>query len=258
MHPILFHIGTWPVYTYGVMCATGLTVGYFIMAHWASQEGVEEDDYLNLFIILLLTSIGGARLIFALTYPEFFTKDWTDVFRLWKGGLTIMGGGFITLIAFFAYCRWYKLKTGLILDIFFGAFPVGIFFGRIGCFAFGCCYGRPTDLPWAISFPTARPIVPRHPTQIYSSLIMIVIFLIILWYRRRPHVDGMVTVVFMYLYCLYRIPMEWLRADVALENNWGLTNSQAWCVVLFVLTFLSHLYLRKLPPDRPKEAVESS
>ena len=169
-----------------------------------------------------------------------------------------MGGGFITLIAFFAYCRFYKLKTGLILDIFFGAFPIGIFFGRIGCFAFGCCYGRPTDLPWAVSFPTARPIVPRHPTQIYSSLIMIVIFLIILWYRRRPHVDGMVTVVFIYLYCLYRIPMEWLRADVALENNWGLTNSQAWCVVLFILTFLTHLYLRKLPPDRPKEAVENS
>jgi len=251
MHPILFHIGSWPVYTYGVMCALGLTVGYFIMAHWATQEGVDEDDYLNLFIILLVTSIGGARLAFVLTYPAYFA-DWTDAFRLWKGGLTIMGGGILTLAAFAVYCRWYRLKTGLILDLFVATFPVGIFFGRIGCFAFGCCYGAPTHLPWGVAFPTAQPCVPRHPTQLYTSAIMVVIFLVVLWYRNRPHVDGMVTVVFIYCYCAYRIPMELLRADTAQENAFaGLTNAQLWCLVILVLTALVHWRLLRLPPDRP-------
>ena len=256
MHPILFQIGNWPVYTYGVMCALGLSFGYFLMSRWAEREGVDEDDYLNLFIILMFTSIGGARLVFALTYPSYFQEDWTDIFRLWKGGLTIMGGGFLSLIGFVIYCKVYELKTGLILDLFFGAFPVGIFFGRIGCFCFGCCYGKPTELPWGVVFPKLRPAIARHPTQLYACLAMVIIFLVILWYRKHPHVDGMVTVVFLYLYCIYRIPIESLRGDVVKEDVWGLSNSQAWCMIVLLGSFLFHLYLRRFPPDRPLEKKE--
>jgi len=240
------------------MCAIGLGVGYFIVSARAARENVSEDDILNLFILLLFSSIIGARLTFAASYPLYFQKDWTDIFRLWKGGLTIMGGGVTTLFVFTAYCKYYRLNTGLLLDLFFGAFPAGIFFGRLGCFGFGCCYGKACDLPWAVTFPNLTPHVPRHPTQIYSALTMVVIFLVLRWYRNRPHPDGGETIKFIYLYSVYRFFMEMIRADVAKEHYiFSLTLAQSMIIVTVVIAIaIDVFYLSKQPKIRPSSSVQ--
>ncbi len=254
MYPIIGHIGSLTIYTYGLMYALGLSFGFYFVNRWAKESGFDEDDVLNLFIILILTTVGGARLTYVLSYPEHFA-DWTDAFRLWKGGLTIMGGGFLTIACFIGYCRYYKLNMGLAFDLFYGAFPVGIFFGRLGCFGYGCCYGTASSLPWAVTFPKVIPAIPRHPTQLYTSIIMVFIFLAILWYRRRPHVDGMITIFFVYLYCLYRFLIEFIRADTANEHYlFGLTQAQSFSIMSVLIALSIQMIWLRQKPEKKEES----
>ena len=259
MYPLIGHIWGVPIYTYGLMCAIGLAVGYFVVQARAKREGVSEDDILNLFILLIIVSIAGARLTYVLSYPERL-RDWTDIFRLWRGGLTIMGGGIAIFFTFIAYGKYYKLSPGLLLDLFFGAIPIGIVFGRLGCFGYGCCYGKACSLPWAVTFPNVTPMVPRHPTQLYSSACMIIIFLILRWLREKPHPDGRETVHYTYCYGTYRFFMEMLRDDVSSEHYlFSLTLAQSMVIGTVLIAFLiDHFYLSKQPKLRPSKADETN
>jgi len=255
MHPVLFHIGPFPVYTYGVMVSLGFIVGYYLLLYWADQEGVPERNIVDLFLILVAASMVGARATFVLTYPEHFRHDWLEAFRVWKGGLTILGGALLAFVVFLLYCRRHRLNTLLVFDLFSPCIALGLVIGRLGCLGYGCCYGRPTTLPWGLVFPNTDPLtppVPRHPTQIYTSLCMVVIFLVLRWFRSRPHVDGTVTVLFVYCYSLYRMAIETLREDVANERYlFGLTLAQSCCIVAsFVATAFWAVRLRGRPDDR--------
>lgn len=259
MFPVLFRIGPVPVYTYGFMVSMGFVLGYFLLTHYWAEEGLDEDDAVNLYLILVVGSIVGARLTYVLSYPQFFGDPW-DIVRIWKGGLTIMGGAFLSFLMFVAYCRRNSLKTALILDLFSPCIFLGLIVGRLGCFGYGCCFGKPTELPWGLIFAGTDPLnppVPRHPTQIYTSLIMVVLFLLIRAYRNRPHPDGMVAVVFVYLYSLYRFVIEFIRDDVSSEHYlFGLTLAQSMSIVAVAVALVIHLgVLRHRPPDRPLPKV---
>ena len=262
MLPILFHIGPWPVYTYGVMVSLGFIVGYYVLLDWAEEEGVDEKYIVDLFLILVGASMVGARITYVITYPQHFYYDWLDIFRVWKGGLTILGGALLALVLFGLYCWRHRLPTLLVLDLFSPCIALGLIIGRWGCVGYGCCYGRPTDLPWGLTFPNTDPLmeaVPRHPTQIYTSLCMVVIFLCLRWYRRRPHTDGMVTVAFIYLYSIYRLFIETLREDVATESYiFGLTFAQSCCLVASLGGFLTWFFWLRHRPYSRGEGVTPS
>ena len=217
MYPVLFHIGSWPIYTYGAMVSVGFILGYQFLLKWAEEKGVSELDISNLFLILVVTSMLGARITYVLSYPEHFEGDWLRVFKVWEGGLTILGGAFFGFISMVSYCWYKKLNTPLIFDLFSPALALGVVFGRLGCLGNGCCFGVPSDLPWALTFPNTDPFsppVPRHPTQSYSSIAMLLVFLILRWYRKRDHTNGMVTVLLVFLYSIYRSMVEIFREDV--------------------------------------------
>jgi len=245
MYPILFHLGPIPVYTYGVMVSLGFILGYQLLIKWAKQEGVSELAISDLFLILVVTSMTGARITYILSYPEHFRHDWTSVFRVWEGGLTILGGAVLAFICFYLYCRKKNLDIALVLDLFSPAIAFGLIFGRLGCLGFGCCYGIPTDLPWGLTFPNTDmliPPVPRHPTQIYTSLCMIVIFLLLRWFRKKEHVNGTVSIVFLLVYTVYRFIIEMFRQDVASEHYlFGLTLAQSMSLVASVAALVYYL-----------------
>ena len=250
MLPVLFHIGPWPVYTYGVMVSMGFIIGYYLLLYWSQLEGVAEKYIVDLFLILVLASMIGARITFVLTYPRYFIDDYWEVFRVWNGGLTILGGAFLAFVLFLLYCWRHRLNTLLILDLFSPCIALGLVVGRLGCLGYGCCYGKPSGLPWALVFPNTDPLnppVPRHPTQLYTSICMLFIFLILRWFRKKAHRDGSVTVLFVLLYTIYRVFIETLRADVAQESYlFGMTLAQSSSLIASFFALLFYfLYLRR-------------
>jgi len=239
MLPVLFRIGNWPVYTYGVMISLGFLVGYYVLSYFARQDSIDEDHVINMLLIQVIGGTIGARLAFVITYPQFFQRDWIDVFRVWKGGLTVLGGAAVVFVCWAIYLWRYKVDAARILDIFGLACPIGMAIGRLGCLGYGCCYGRPTDLPWGLVFANTDPLnppVPRHPTQLYSSIALLLIFFVVLWYRKRAHAKGAIAALFVSLYCLYRFLVEFIREDVALESYlFGLTLAQSCCIIMMLV-----------------------
>ncbi|MBW1893770.1 MAG: prolipoprotein diacylglyceryl transferase [Deltaproteobacteria bacterium] len=218
MHPILLKIGSFTIYTYGFLIATGIMLSLFVARKEAKRVGIDPDKITDLCFYLVISGVIGSRVFYVATNPEMFADDFFEIFRLWNGGLVFYGafiGAFITGIV-------YVKKTGLQLwktaDICAPAVAIGHVLGRLGCFSAGCCYGKVCDLPWAVTFTDphtlARPIgVALHPTQLYASGSNLIIFLILTFIRRRMKFDGQLFWIYVVLYGITRSTIEFFRAD---------------------------------------------
>jgi phosphatidylglycerol:prolipoprotein diacylglycerol transferase len=165
------------------------------------------------------------------------------------------GGFALALIVASAYVRRMKLPTWATLDVLAPGVAIGQAIGRLGCLCAGCCYGRQCSLPWAVTFRDAwaarhlgTPIdVPLHPTQLYESLTMLVIFLILIWMAPHKRFHGQVAAFYAGAYAVGRFVIEFFRGDAA--RGWALGNwlstSQAIAIVVFVLVLILLPYLWK-------------
>jgi len=110
---------------------------------------------------------------------------------------------------------WKKVKFWSIMDLAGLCLPLGLAFGRVGCFLNGCCYGKPTTLPWGITFPTVAPLVARHPTQLYELVLDLGLFAFLWWKRDSFSRDGTAFWLFALGYGSIRFFMEFLRDHTA-------------------------------------------
>jgi phosphatidylglycerol:prolipoprotein diacylglycerol transferase len=179
MYPRLLHFGNFSLYTYGVLVALALVVGLIITTRLAKRSGLDPDDTWNLGIYTVLCALLGAKVFLLVTEWNYFKVHPRDIFSfstlqsggVWFGG--IIGG---LLMAFF-YMRRRHMPALKTCDVFAPGLALGHSIGRLGCFAAGCCYGKPTDLPWGVTFnnPLAYELVKTplgvhlHPTQLYES-----------------------------------------------------------------------------------------
>src|SRR5262249_5517470 len=156
----------------------------------------------------LVAGIAGARLLFVLLQWSYFREHPGHIARIWEGGLSFQGGLAAALVAGYIYCRRRGLSFLQMGDILAPGVALGYSIGRIGCFLNGCCYGAPTNLPWACQFrdpPITGPLTPpSHPTQIYASLLNLGIFALLLMIWRRQRVAGQVLWSYLLLYAVYR------------------------------------------------------
>jgi len=116
------------------------------------------------------------------------------------------------------YIRRHRLPWRLTLDALAVGMPLGQFFGRIGCFMAGCCYGSPSNLPWAVTFTnpqTLCPIrVPVHPAQLYEAFLALIVFGIIYRLRTRKSFDGQLLLAYFALAGLVRFVVEFFRSPL--------------------------------------------
>jgi len=245
MFPQLFHLGRFPVPTYGVMAAVGLLAGLYVVVRLARREGLDPDQAWNLGLIAILSALIGAKIWFAAGHWEYYAQDPRRFFtlELLQAGGVFYGGLLAALIA----CVWYMrvtrmpvLKTG---DVFAPGIALGHAFGRLGCFAAGCCYGRPTDAPWAVTFtnPLAAQVVGTplnihlHPTQIYESLVEFTNFFLLLWLLRHKKADGQVLGAYLFLYGLSRYFIDFFRGDLRATVFGGfMTATQLFSILLVI------------------------
>lgn len=250
MHPILFKIGTLSIYTYGFFIAVSFIVGILLAKYEARRLGEDREKIMDLCFYALVAAIVGSRLFYVLVNPDLFLSDPFEVFRIWNGGLVFYGGFISALAVGLIYVKKKKMPILKTLDIAAPSLAIAHFFGRIGCFFAGCCYGDVSELPWAITFTNPNSLapvgVPLHPTQIYSSLSNLCIFGFLWFFRLRKKFDGQLFWLYVLLYGIARSIIEVFRGDFRGHLIFGiLSTSQAIGGILIVLAVVMLIFLRR-------------
>lgn len=180
MYPILFKIPliNLPVYAYGVMIVIGFLTAIFIVRR-LSRDITPDPTYItNAALYSLVAGIAGARLFYVVHYFDRFKGQWLSVFAIWKGGLELLGGVVLAVAVIWFYIRRHKLPFRHYVDILAIGLMAALAFGRVGCFLRGDCYGKPSEVPWAVRFPygsdaylsQVRPDPARNRYQPYLKL----------------------------------------------------------------------------------------
>jgi phosphatidylglycerol:prolipoprotein diacylglycerol transferase len=256
VYPEIAHWGFFHLRTYGLMLAIAFLVGTWLGIKEARRHGLDEDTFLGVVVITLVASIVGARLLYVLEHLPDYRRQWSSVLALWEGGLTLYGG----LIAGTAAGLWSARRQGLepwrVADSLAPSLALGTVFGRIGCFLNGCCYGRPTSLPWGVVYPPDSfpglefGETPIHPSQLYFSIASLLLFAGLWTVRKRVTVPGQLFWTFVVLYALMRVPLDFTRAYepatvIGHIGTLDITESQLFSLVLALFGVLMMLRLRR-------------
>lgn len=245
MHPTLLELNlgfvTLPLHTYGLMIAIGFLSGISVVRKLAARNGLDPDRIADLSFWLLLTGFIGARILFIITRIDYFLARPLEIFKVWEGGLVFFGG----LITATAYAFWFfrknKLDLWTMIDVLSPGVVVAHAFGRIGCLAAGCCYGRLTDVPWAIRLNSELVDIqlrgmPIHPTQIYESSALFILFAGLMWISKKKSFQGQVGLSYFMIYPIIRSVIEVFRGDTVrgfvIENL--LSTSQFISILVFI------------------------
>lgn len=227
MFPHLFHLGSYSLPTYGALVALAFLTALAVASHFAKKLALNSESVVNLGVYCALTGMLGAKLMMIALDPEYRAHP-AEIFSLQTlQSAGIFYGGFIAAVAFaFFYIRAQRMPLLATCDVFAPGIALGHGIGRIGCFAAGCCWGKPTHLPWAVTFTstdttTGVPLnTPLHPTQLYEAFSEGIIFLILVRWLSRPHREGQIIGLYALLYGLVRFGVEFLR-DHDASNPFG-------------------------------------
>lgn len=228
MRPWLFTVGDFGVPAYWALVMIGFTAAFYLAWREARHDGIDPNRMLDLCLIALVAGLVGARLMHVLVeddplHPgrpilDHYLEHPLDMLRMWNG-LAFYGGLLLAAPAALLYARAKRMGVARVADVAGVAIPLGLFFGRIGCFLAGCCHGAPTELPWGVTFThphcLARPLgVPLHPTQLYAAGLALGLFgLMLLLKRRWRRFQGQVFLSFCLLYSAGRFLIEMVRND---------------------------------------------
>lgn len=245
MWPILFDHGPLVLHTYGAFVALGFFLGYRMMLSLARRRGVDDAAVSDLAWICLLSGLVGARLFYVAFNWRTYQLYPLDVLKVWEGGLVWYGGLIAAAVAGTLWARRRGLSAALMADLAAPGVALGHALGRLGCFAAGCCYGKPCSLPWAATFRHPKTLapagVPLHPAQMYeAALDFLLFFALFAWLRRRPDQagTGRPAVLYVVLYSLIRLGVEFFRADDRGPVAGGLTATQWIAAAMFLAAVL--------------------
>jgi len=245
MYPEIFRIGNFPINTYGVFLALAFLGAIMVTVRLGARDGLPRERIYDLCLWMLLSSLVGSKLLMLLTEPEYrdhpgqlFSLDFL------RSGGVFYGGLLGAVVAGFFLMRRYKLPWWKTADACAPGIALGNVLGRQGCFSAGCCWGKPTNLPWGVKFTqlgheiTGVPTgVALHPTQLYESFAMFIVFLFLLWLHKRRRFSGEVILTYALFYSIVRFLIEFFRGDprgdiLGLTTLTGLSTSQIISVVV--------------------------
>ncbi len=240
MYPELFRIGDFPINTYGVLLAVGLLLALFTASQLAKRDGLPKERIYDLGLWTIIGGLLGSKILMIFTEPNvnFFSLDFLRSGGVYYGGF--LGG----LLAVAILIPFYKLSFWKVSDAFAPGVALGQFFGRQGCFSAGCCWGDVCHQPWGVQFTeaghqqTGVPIYGPsgenlflHPTQLYESFAMLIVFGILVFLHRKKRFNGQVLIAYMILYSIIRFTIEFFRDDprgdlFGLTSALGISTSQ--------------------------------
>ena len=266
MYPRLLELGPITVYTYGVLLAAAYLLGLKLAMVRAKARGLDANRILDLGIYIIISALVGAKLLLFVTDFRTFTTDPRELLTLARSGGVFYGGLILAVIVALWYIRRIGLPLWTTCDVFAPGIALGHVVGRFGCLFAGCCYGKPTTLPWGITFrdPFAAanvgtPLgVPLHPTQLYEAGAELIILFILLWSERkgRPFA-GRTFWLYILLYSISRFIIEFYRGDE--RGMVGvLSTSQFISLLLAPLAVVMLVYLSRVFTPEPRRARKAA
>lgn len=274
MRRILFYIPLdWlglpnlPVFSYGFMMMLGFLSAITLAKRQAKKDGIDKERIYDVSLLAIISGIIGSRLLWLFLFsPKGTWKNIKEIVAVWNGGLVYYGGLILALICCGIYIKRKKMPLGLTVDCFAPGLAAGIFFGRIGCFLNGCCFGAVCKDSWyAVRFPAGSPAtyhhfgldalqhsesLPVYPSQLVSSLgglICLIILLVLFKYRKFP---GQMIFYFLQIYAVFRFLIEYMRDDTepyfAYAGFSGLKAGQVVAIITFTFATIMMIYLKKI------------
>ena len=222
MHPILLEAGPVTIYTYGVLLAAAYLLGLWLGVKRANAAGLDGNRVMDLGIWVIIAALVGAKGLLLVVDFNHFTSSREEFLSLLRSGGVFYGGLIAASLTCIYLLRKHKLPLWQSGDLFAPGIALGYMVGRLGCLAAGCCYGRPTQVAWAVTFtdPAAAlnvgtPLgVPLHPTQLYEALagLAILVTLLVIEKRGKPY-SGRTFWQFVLMYAVSRFIIEFFRGD---------------------------------------------
>ncbi len=258
MLPKLFSFGSFYLPTYGVLVAIAFLTALWLVSGLGRRAGLNPEAVVNLGVYCALAGIIGAKVLMIVLDPE-YRQHPGEIFSLatLQSAGIFYGGLIAALATSWFYMRANGLPVLLTADIFAPGVALGHAIGRLGCFAAGCCWGKPTHLPWAVTFtnPDARSVgvpmgIPLHPTQLYESFSEMIICGILYALARRRHKPGSVIGTYLILYGIVRVLVEFLREHDESNPLGGPLSLEQWISVALALAGL-WLVVGKSPLPQP-------
>lgn len=241
MYPLLFKIGPFPVHTYGFLIACGFLVALSVLKRLAIRSKLDPEQILDLAFWCLLIGFLGARVLYIITRASFFIDNPLEIFKFWEGGLVFLGGPIVAIPFLIWTLRRKKLDPWKVLDVLTPGLVIAHMFGRFGCLAAGCCYGKPTGTDFGIKLYSE--LVERHlhgtllhPTQLYEASALFILFSVLLYVFKTKRFDGQVVLTYFLFYPIIRSVIEIFRGDLIrgfVIDDW-LSTSQFISALVFL------------------------
>ncbi len=227
MHPILFTLPDWipllggkALHTYGALVALGFFTGMQWIRFESKRVGLNPDRAMDLFFYIVLAAIVGSRVLYVFASVPDWWRDPLVFIRFWEGGLVFYGGLIGAVLVSILYARKHAIPFFKIADVFTPAIALGHAIGRLGCIAAGCCYGKPAPAWFPLSFvypsgpnALAPAGIELYPVQLFESLAEGLIFLFLIWFRKKKKFEGEVFLLYIIIYPVLRAILEIFRGD---------------------------------------------
>jgi phosphatidylglycerol:prolipoprotein diacylglycerol transferase len=260
MYPTLIELGPLTVYTYGVLLAAAYLLGLQMAMKRGQARGLDQARVMDLGIYIIISALVGAKLLLFITDFRTFISDPKSLMDLARSGGVFYGGLILAVAVALIYIRRIGLPLWTTCDVFAPGIALGHVVGRFGCFFAGCCYGKATSVPWAITFTNpyaaanvGTPLnIPLHPTQLYEAGAEALILLVLLATESRgKRYPGRTFWLYMLLYAISRFIIEFYRGDPR-GAVLMFSTSQFISIVLAPLALGMLFYLRGGAEPAPK------
>lgn len=247
MFPELLRIGDFQITSFGAMVAAAFLVAFWVSGMEFERKGMSRRLHEQGFLACLVGGILGAKLLFLIeNVPLSDLISHPMHYLLLRGGLTFYGGFFLSLFAFFVLTKKHKESFWKVLDATAPALAIAYATGRVGCLLVGDDYGVASTLPWAMPFPKGSPptLEAVHPTQIYETIIMSLVFLVLWKIRKKDRPVGWLASIYLGLAGLERFFVEFIRNTTESPIS-SLSVAQVMALALILIGALKYISLRK-------------
>lgn len=257
--------GPTTLHTYGFLLAVAFLSGLFVVSSQAKKAGMDATRITDMAVWLLIAGLVGAKVLLVVVDWRFYNRNPRELWSIFQSG-GVFYGGLLGGIAVALFYVWrYRLPGWATADVLAPGVVIGQAIGRLGCFAAGCCFGKPASVPWAVTFTdvyAARQVgtpmdTALHPTQLYESLACFLILIFLLWLAPRKSFHGQVVLTYAVLYSSFRFAVEFFRGDGDRGSVFGglLSTSQLIAILLVLTAALVFPYVRRTQRIAPAPAV---
>ena len=251
INPSIIKFGSLDIRWYGFLYIVGFMIGYIFLRKLLKYRKInlKKDEYENMLFTIMLGIIIGGRLGYVLFYNlSYYFSHPLDIFKVWEGGMSFHGGAIASIILGYFFCKKHKLSFYQLADPVLPLASIGLGLGRLGNFINAELYGRVTNVPWAMIFPTDPQKLPRHPSQLYEIFLEgIVLFVVSFLMLKKISKPGIVFWTWIGLYGLFRFLVEFVREpDTQLGFVLGpLTMGQVLSSLMIISSIIALILLKR-------------